>query len=448
MKKDLVTRPLGYGISVAASNWPHSLIGVYLLFYLTEYVGISPLWAGFVLTAPRIWDMIMDIPIGRLSDKFAYEWGGRHRLALWSSIVLAALLPLTFYVPPTTSAFLIVCFFAIVGMAHASAFSAFCVSYVVLADEISETATRRNTMIASAAVCSVVFNVALTATVPRLIDFGGGGQSGYLLMTLALVLPAALCFTCGYFAVLRPSQQTPLVRKSVEKQRLLPQLRRTFVNKGYWMVTGVLFCHTIGIGCVGALTVYANKYLLGRQAEDVLILYAPMAVATVLGLPLAVPLAKRLGSAAAIKLGVTTQTAGLFFLWNAMVYAPALLIPAGLITGFATGAMTVWLIGAVLDITKDEVAGVSRGIYLGIYYAIQKLGQSLGGMVAGAALAVVGFEAGMAPGPDARFDIALITLVCPFVPLGIGTWLAWRAAWKSSSADAEPPAALSQPESS
>lgn len=427
MKRPTWRQPLGFGLGAAAASWPHTLIGVYLLFFLTEYAGLNPALAGFVLAAPRLWDMVMDIPVGRLSDRFAYAWGGRHRLVLLSAIALTSLLPLIFYLPPSDNPWLVAGFFTVVGMAHASAFSAFSVSYMVLADETSGGQARRNVLIAASAICTIVFNVALTALVPKLIELGGGGGGGYLLMSALLVPPALLFFWVGYRTVRAGGEPAP-AKLHATHERLLPQLRRTFTNKAYWMVVAVLFCHTIGIGCLNTLGIYANKYLLGRQAEDMMALLSPMAVAALIGMPLAVPLASRLGNAVAIRLGLAVQALGLFLLWVAIVWLPSLLLPAGFLAGLSTGALALWLVGTVLDLCKDD-SQVPKGVYLGIYYAVQKLGQSLGGLLASGGLALIGIGSGTPATPELKLDLAILTLIGPFAPLLLGLWLALRAPW-------------------
>lgn len=434
---------LAFGLGAAAASWPHTLIAVYLLFFLTEHAGINPALAGLVLAAPRIWDMAMDIPVGRLSDRCALGPGGRRRLVLWSAIALSSLLPLTFYLPPTDSLWLRAAFFTVVGMAHASAFSAFSVSYMVLADENAAGHRRRNVLIAAAAICTVAFNVALTALAPKLIALGGDGPDGYLFMSLALLPPALLFFGLGYRAVGREAGTAPPT-PAPRHERLLPQLRGTFGNRAFWMLIGILLCHTLGMGCLNALGIYANKYLLERQAEDLVALLSPIAVAALVGMPLAVPLANRLGAATAIRLGLGVQALGLFLLWLAMVKLPALLIPAGALAGLSTGALTLWLMGAVLDLCKSEGDPVPKGVYLGIYYAVQKLGQSAGGLLASGGLALIGIGSGTPSTPELRLDLAVLTLIGPFAPLLLGFWLALRMPWprpSSSPTDSAPPAA-------
>ena len=37
---------------------------IYLLFFLTQAVGIPPMWAGIALLIPRLWDVAIDPVIG------------------------------------------------------------------------------------------------------------------------------------------------------------------------------------------------------------------------------------------------------------------------------------------------------------------------------------------------------------------------------------------------
>ena len=46
-----------------------------VLFYLTEYVGLSPSLAGLLIFISRIWDIAATLVIGNWSDRTAGRWG-------------------------------------------------------------------------------------------------------------------------------------------------------------------------------------------------------------------------------------------------------------------------------------------------------------------------------------------------------------------------------------
>ncbi len=68
------------------------LVSVLYLIYLTDVVGIPPIWAGFAVLLPRIWDAINDPLMGLLSDNARTRWGRRRPfITVGASLLVVAL---------------------------------------------------------------------------------------------------------------------------------------------------------------------------------------------------------------------------------------------------------------------------------------------------------------------------------------------------------------------
>lgn len=65
----------GFGIADPGGNLFFTIIGFYLLYYLTDVVGLSAALAGTVLMIGKIWDAVTDPMTGHLFDRTRSRWG-------------------------------------------------------------------------------------------------------------------------------------------------------------------------------------------------------------------------------------------------------------------------------------------------------------------------------------------------------------------------------------
>ena len=53
-------KKIGYSIGGATDTLAYDFVAAFLLFFLTNFTGVSPAWAGAILTIGVIWNMFSD----------------------------------------------------------------------------------------------------------------------------------------------------------------------------------------------------------------------------------------------------------------------------------------------------------------------------------------------------------------------------------------------------
>ncbi len=81
-------KKIGYSVGGATDTLAYDFVAAFLLFFLTDFAGVNPIWAGSILTIGVLWDMITDPIIGNLSDRTKTRFG---RKRTW---LLIAIIPL------------------------------------------------------------------------------------------------------------------------------------------------------------------------------------------------------------------------------------------------------------------------------------------------------------------------------------------------------------------
>ncbi len=74
-------KKVGYSIGGATDTLAYDFVAAFLLFFLTNYTGVSPAWAGTILTLGVVWNMISDPIVGNLSDKTRTRFGKKEDMA-------------------------------------------------------------------------------------------------------------------------------------------------------------------------------------------------------------------------------------------------------------------------------------------------------------------------------------------------------------------------------
>ena len=94
---------LGYGIGDLAICFYWSGVGLYLLYFYTDIVGISPFLAGWIYAIGIAWDAITDPFMGYLAERTISKKGRYRPYIYYGAIPLAFSFVLLFWVPPFLS---------------------------------------------------------------------------------------------------------------------------------------------------------------------------------------------------------------------------------------------------------------------------------------------------------------------------------------------------------
>ncbi|TCN25365.1 MFS transporter [Mesobacillus foraminis] len=90
---------IGYGAADLSCNLVWQMIGLYLMFYYTDVVGLAAVQVSLLFLLTRVLDGVTDIVMGIIIDKTNTKWGKSRPYFLWGAVPFALLGILAFYVP-------------------------------------------------------------------------------------------------------------------------------------------------------------------------------------------------------------------------------------------------------------------------------------------------------------------------------------------------------------
>jgi Na+/melibiose symporter-like transporter len=98
-KKLSFVEKVGYSLGDSAANFIFQTVMMFLMFFYTDVMGISPAVAGIIFLITRIWDAVNDPMMGAIADRTNTRWGKFRPWVLWSALPFGIIGVLMFTTP-------------------------------------------------------------------------------------------------------------------------------------------------------------------------------------------------------------------------------------------------------------------------------------------------------------------------------------------------------------
>ena len=420
LSRGVVTR---YAIGSIGTGGFATLPGLVLVFYLTDTLGVTALVAGLVVTAAKVWDVVIDPWIGERSDRALAATGTRRTWMRVGAIALPVAFVVTFAVPTGLAPAASGTWVFVAFLATATAFSLFQVPYIALPAELTGDYDARTRLLTWRVVVLSVAILLFGAGGPLLRRVGGDDEAiGYLVMAVVAGLVIGAGMLVATTVAPRGTTVAPRARRSIRagyaegldalrRSRPFRDLLATFVLQG--LATGVMLA--------GAN--YVAVWVL--ESEDALtFLFLALIGPAILCAPLWGRLARRIGKersfvfASALFAIAAASLIGMLWAPGAWVYAPVAL------AGAAYAGMQSLPMAMLPDVISHDarIHGDGRaGSFGGVWTAGETAGMALGATLLTLVLAATGYleSTGSAAVDQPDAAVAGITLSFSLLPAAL-----------------------------
>ena len=389
LSRGVVTR---YAIGSIGTGGFATLPGLVLVYYLTDTLGVAALVAGLVVTAAKVWDVVIDPWIGERSDRALARTGTRRAWMIVGAVALPVGFVLTFAVPAGLDPAASGTWVFIAFLATATAFSLFQVPYIALPAELTSDYDARTRLLTWRVVVLTVAILLFGAGGPEVRAAFADEHVGYLVMAVVagVVIGAGMLvasFTAARGAPTGPHEPRSLRAGYAEgfgalrRSRPFRDLLAAFVLQG--LATGVMLA--------GAQ--FVATWVLHDESA-VTFLFIALIAPAVLCAPVWQQVARRVGkergfAIASILFAVAAASlVGMLWAPGAWVYAPVAL------AGAAYAGMQSLPMAMLPDVISHDARqhGEGRaGSFGGIWTAGETAGMALGATLLTIALAITGY---------------------------------------------------------
>ena len=391
-----------------------TLPGLVLLFFLTDTLGVAALWAGVLVTAAKVWDVVIDPVIGARSDHSLAVTGSRRRFMLLGAVLLPVFFVLTFAVPAGLGPVPAGIWVLIAFVLCATAFSLFQVPYIALPAELVQDYDARTRLLSTRVVVLTFAILLFGAGGPALRDaFPQDERLGYLVLAIAAGLVLGLGMLVAVFSAPRGTPGSPAPRTSiVENYRLgFETLRRSQPFRAL-LLTFVLQGLATGVMLAGAQ--YIAKWVLG---SGVTFLFLALVAPALFCAPLWAVVSRRIGKERAFTIASAIFALAALSLIG-LIWAPGpwLYVPVA-IAGAAYAGMQTLRMAMLPDVISHDARAHgdgSAGTFGGVWTAGETAGMALGTTVLAIVLFLSGYVESVAQQEVTQSPAAIAGIIISF----------------------------------
>ena len=365
-----------------------NIVNFFYSIFLTDVVGINPMWAANVFLIGKVWDAITDPSMGIISDNTRSRFGRRRPyLLIGAPLILIAFVMMWFPLSTGSEASKIVfIIFAYILMNTASTIVS--VPFLAMSAELSTDYNERTSITNTRMIVSIVSSI-ICAVVPMLIVASFTDvRTGYLVMSIAFGLFFALPLLLVFLKVPEHRQFSEGRKGSIKEmfQALRLRVFRRFV--------AMYLCIVVAMDIISMIFAYYMTYNLERASELSFVLGA-LLIAEVAMVPLASFFAKKTSKTRAILLGnagwICCAVASMFITKDSPGFAIYLLaVTLGFFISFSLIGFTA-LFGDVTEVGEYHFGRRVEGSFAGIQQFIRKCAAALANWIALMLLGLSGF---------------------------------------------------------
>lgn len=380
-----------YGIGDYAICLYWSGVGLYLLYFYTDVVGISPLLAGWIYALGIAWDAITDPFMGYMAERSRTKMGSYRPYIFYGSIPLALSFVLLFWVPPFEGTLLFL-FLLVVNLIHRTCFTIVSVPYSSLTARITDDSDER-TKLTTARMLAASFGTLTVSAFgfPIVLWFGGGEEAlGFIYLGMVAGLTAVLILSITVYFVKE--------RNFEFNQSELPSFKKVSQsvasNYPFWIVFGSILILGSTTLMFNNNLIYFAKYYLDLHEYQGLILGVSSGV-SFLVIPIWAFAALKIGKKNAWMISMIFLLIGFItFYFYPIKSLNELLIILGLI-GIGNGATGILFWSMLPDTIEygEWKSGIrTESSLYGFMTFAQKGAIAFAAVILGMALTAIGFE--------------------------------------------------------
>ena len=401
---------LGYGVGDLGGNLFFTIMGFWLLNFVTDNLGLAASLAGLALLIGRAWDAVTDPLMGTLSDRTVSRWGRRRPYLLFGSAAMVVGMTLVFLEVGgrgwSTGALFAWVVFAVCVVS--TAYTVVFIPYAALTPELAQDFQERTNLNGYRMAWAIVGTLLGAGAFTIVVDLaaGAGAGAGYTVAgaLFGVISAAAVLIT---FASVR---ERPVTRGRAPAGNMFAGYKAALKVRPFRLALFPWALFMTGIVVATSAVPFYFEHLYGRPE---LAKFASLALllAAFAAIPGWVWLSGRIGKRTAYNAGMALFGAALLAAYLFAHRDPTVLFVLMALAGvgLATNYVMPWsIIPDVIDYDELENGQRREGVFYGMWTFLQKLGLGLAGAVSGTVLQWTGYVPDVAQTPLALHGIRLL----------------------------------------
>jgi len=414
---------VAYGFGDFASSMFWKIFAMYLTFFYTDVVELSPESVALMFIMVRLWDGLNDPLMGIISDRTSTTMGKFRPYLLWVAIPFGLIGVLTFSVPdfgPSGKLLYAYVTYTLMMMVY----TAINVPYGSLMAVMTDNPKERTSLASFRFIGAYTGGIAMTASAPYILDFfknnGATDAKSYQYMVVIYAVVAAFFFIMTY---LWTKERVEALK---EKSSVMRDLKDLIKNSQWFIMLGAGVLMLVFLTFRESSIMYYFKYFVQDQSLPIFgdVAWGKLSgaymtiwlVANMLGVLLAIPVSNILGKKMTfiVAMFISALLSVLMYWLNPQEVI--LIFVLNFITGISAGIVLplVWSMYAdIADYSEWKTGRRATGLLFSSSSMSQKLGLMAGGVLPLYILSSYGFEANADQTPQSLEGIRLMISIYP-----------------------------------
>ena len=385
---------VSYGLGDFGCNIIYTAMSAFLLFYYTDYAGVSAFAVGAIMMISRVFDGISDLIMGVIVDRTKSRFGKARPWLLRMCVPFAIAGVLLFSVPSTWSDTpKLIYVFITYNLVSTVIYTAINVPYSALNALMTQDPYERS-------VLSIFRNLLATAgtltintfTLP-LVEFFGDNPAAWTKTFMVFGVVAIIAFMINFLGTKERVVSVSDMQNGEHKDvPFIAGVKALFVNKYWILMTLMLALFFLMYAINGGSTVYYAKDILGDK-DLVATINGIFNVVQILGMFFIAMIVKKYGKRNIFALGLVLDIVGILFL-HYLHSEMWMIVVSSLIRGIgnACGGATMWaMVSDTIDYGEWKTGYRTEGLVNSACSFGWKIGNGLGSALLGLILEIGGY---------------------------------------------------------
>lgn len=385
---------LAYGFGDFGCNIIYTAMSAFLLFYYTDYAGVSAFAVGTIMMVSRLFDGVSDIIMGVIVDRTKSKYGKARPWILRMCIPFAISGVLLFSVPTSWAETpKLIYVFITYNLVSTVVYTAINVPYSALNALMTQNPYERS-------VLSIFRNLLATAgtltinifTLP-LVEFFGNNALAWTKTFFIFGIIAIIAFLYTFWGTSERVKSVAQLQSTENNDvPVLVGIKALFKNKYWIMMTGMLALFFLMYAINGGSTVYYAKDILGDK-NLVGTINGIFNIVQICGMFFIAMMIKKFGKRNIFALGLVLDIIGMLIL-NYSNGAMSLIIISSIIRGLgnACGGATMWaMVSDTIDYGEWKTGYRTEGLVNSACSFGWKIGNGIGSALLGLILEAGGY---------------------------------------------------------
>ena len=406
---------IGYGIGDIAICLYWSGVGLYLLYFYTDVVGISGSLAGLIYFIGMAWDAATDPFMGYMAERTRTKWGVYRPYLLFGNIPLALSFVLLFWVPPLEGSSLFF-FLLFANLLHRTCFTLVSVPFSSLTPRITSDSQERTNLTGFRMLgAQTGTNLMALLAFPIIFWVGGEDESmGFVVLASIAGITAILIHSITFITVKEPYNDQGIERVGGS---LADAARAIGKNKPFWLVFSATLIVGITTIFFGNNLIYYTKYALDLHEHQGTILFTSGIVAF-LSIPIWWIISNRLGKKITwlISSTITLSSLILFYFYDIKTLNELLFLVAFIGFGSGAGGILFWsMLPDTIEYGEVHTGVRSESSLYGFMTFAQKGSIAIAVLILGWVLDAIGYQANQAMSLTTIDNMKIIMTLIPIL---------------------------------